>query len=87
MSCETECTDLISVAPTDLENFPRDYVWQGSTYLVGKTFESLQEMFTSTKEIQVCVNIQQIDNVCDSHCECNSIGGLTFFFFCLYTVL
>jgi hypothetical protein len=48
---------LISVAPTDLENFPKDCVWQGSTYLVGKTFESLQEMFTSTKEIQVCVNV------------------------------
>ncbi|PSN42978.1 hypothetical protein C0J52_13214 [Blattella germanica] len=36
----------------DIENFPKEYVWQGSTYLVGKTFESLQEMFTSTKEIQ-----------------------------------
>jgi hypothetical protein len=59
VSCETEFTGLIFVVPTDLENFPKDYVWQGSTYLVGKTFESLQEMFTSTKEIQVCVNIQQ----------------------------
>jgi DNA-directed RNA polymerase len=56
--CETERTGLISVALADLENFPKDCVWQGSTYLVGKTFESLQEMFTSTKEIQVCVNIQ-----------------------------
>jgi hypothetical protein len=51
-------TDLIFVAPTNLENFPKDYVWQGSTYLVGKTFESQQEMFTSTKEIQVCVRAE-----------------------------
>ncbi|KAJ9581673.1 hypothetical protein L9F63_023149, partial [Diploptera punctata] len=36
----------------DMESFPREYIWQGSSYLVGKTFDSLQEMFTSTKEIQ-----------------------------------
>ncbi|XP_060878256.1 DNA-directed RNA polymerase, mitochondrial [Metopolophium dirhodum] len=36
----------------DIESFPKDKVWSASTYLVAKTFESLREMFTSTKEIQ-----------------------------------
>lgn len=36
----------------DIDDFPQDYVWQASTYLTVKTFESLREMFTSTKEIQ-----------------------------------
>lgn len=36
----------------DIDTFPKEYVWSASTYLVGKTFESLREMFTSTKEIQ-----------------------------------
>lgn len=36
----------------DIDSFPKDYVWSASTYLVGKTFESLRQMFTSTKEIQ-----------------------------------
>jgi hypothetical protein len=34
---------------------------------VGKTFESLQEMFTSTKEIQVCIYIQQYDHFYDTY--------------------
>lgn len=55
----------------DIENFPKDYVWQGSTYLVGKTFESLQEMFTSTKEIQdwftECARL--ISHVCGQNVE------------------
>ncbi|XP_075209768.1 mitochondrial RNA polymerase [Lycorma delicatula] len=36
----------------DIEAFPNEYVWSASTYLVGKTFESLRQMFTSTREIQ-----------------------------------
>ncbi|GLG94679.1 DNA-directed RNA polymerase [Gryllus bimaculatus] len=36
----------------DIEDFPKEYVWHGSSYLVVKTFDSLREMFTSTKEIQ-----------------------------------
>jgi DNA-directed RNA polymerase len=36
----------------DIDEFPRDWVWPASTYLTSKTFESLREMFTSTKEIQ-----------------------------------
>jgi hypothetical protein len=40
----------------DIDSFPKDKVWSASTYLVAKTFESLREMFTSTKEIQVKLN-------------------------------
>lgn len=36
----------------DIDEFPKDWVWPASSYLTSKTFESLQEMFTSTKEIQ-----------------------------------
>ncbi|XP_014294604.1 DNA-directed RNA polymerase, mitochondrial [Halyomorpha halys] len=36
----------------DLEDFPKEHVWQGSHYLVHKTFYSIAEMFTSTREIQ-----------------------------------
>ncbi|XP_063243144.1 DNA-directed RNA polymerase, mitochondrial [Bacillus rossius redtenbacheri] len=36
----------------DIDNFPKDSIWSASSYLVVKTFESLREMFTSTKEIQ-----------------------------------
>ncbi|XP_046673153.1 DNA-directed RNA polymerase, mitochondrial isoform X2 [Homalodisca vitripennis] len=36
----------------DIDSFPKEYVWPASTYLVLKTFESLREMFNSTKEIQ-----------------------------------
>lgn len=36
----------------DIDEFPKDWVWPASTYLTSKTFESLREMFTSTREIQ-----------------------------------
>ncbi|XP_017021954.1 DNA-directed RNA polymerase, mitochondrial [Drosophila kikkawai] len=36
----------------DIDDFPKDWVWPASTYLTAKTFESLREMFTSTREIQ-----------------------------------
>lgn len=36
----------------DIDEFPKEWVWPASTYLTTKTFESLREMFTSTKEIQ-----------------------------------
>lgn len=36
----------------DIEDFPKDLVWQASSYLTVKTFESLREMFKSTREIQ-----------------------------------
>ncbi|XP_059474955.1 DNA-directed RNA polymerase, mitochondrial [Neocloeon triangulifer] len=36
----------------DLDNFPKDMVWQASSYLSSKTFASLGSLFTSAKEIQ-----------------------------------
>lgn len=38
----------------DIEDFPKDKVFDASLYLTQKTFYCLQKMFTSTKEIQVC---------------------------------
>lgn len=38
---------------TDIDDFPKEYVWSASQYLVIKTFDSIREMFTSTREIQV----------------------------------
>lgn len=35
-----------------IDSFPKESVWAASTYLTMKTFESLSEMFTSTKQIQ-----------------------------------
>lgn len=35
-----------------IDDFPQESVWAASSYLTTKTFESLREMFTSTKEIQ-----------------------------------
>jgi DNA-directed RNA polymerase len=36
----------------DIDEFPKDMVWAASSYLTGRTFESLRTMFTSTREIQ-----------------------------------
>ncbi|XP_043196144.1 DNA-directed RNA polymerase, mitochondrial-like [Amphibalanus amphitrite] len=36
----------------DIPDFPKEHVWQGSHYLVTRTFMSLQQMFTAAKEIQ-----------------------------------
>lgn len=36
----------------NIGTFPPEFVWPASTYLTSRTFESLGEMFTSTKEIQ-----------------------------------
>ncbi|XP_023945104.2 DNA-directed RNA polymerase, mitochondrial [Bicyclus anynana] len=36
----------------DIEEFPKEQVWACSQYLAAKTFDSLQEMFSSTKLIQ-----------------------------------
>ncbi|KAJ6649912.1 DNA-directed RNA polymerase, mitochondrial [Pseudolycoriella hygida] len=35
-----------------IDSFPKEAIWQASGYLTAKTFESLREMFKSTKEIQ-----------------------------------
>ncbi|KAH7960437.1 hypothetical protein HPB49_019575 [Dermacentor silvarum] len=36
----------------DLDDFPQEHCWAAGHYLVQKTFLSLQEMFTATREIQ-----------------------------------
>ncbi|XP_075980404.1 mitochondrial RNA polymerase [Anticarsia gemmatalis] len=36
----------------DIDEFPKEHVWSCSQYLTAKTFDSLREMFTSTKLIQ-----------------------------------
>ncbi|KAG5851369.1 hypothetical protein ANANG_G00092560 [Anguilla anguilla] len=36
----------------DIDDFPQDYVWDASHYLVHQVFNSLKEMFTGTREIQ-----------------------------------
>ncbi|XP_050677146.1 DNA-directed RNA polymerase, mitochondrial [Leptidea sinapis] len=36
----------------DIDAFPKEHVWPCSHYLTNKTFDSLREMFTSTKHIQ-----------------------------------
>ncbi|XP_055917453.1 DNA-directed RNA polymerase, mitochondrial [Eupeodes corollae] len=55
----------------DIDNFPSEWVWPASTYLTTKTFESLREMFTSTKEIQdwftECSRL--ISGVCNQNVE------------------
>ncbi|XP_016945541.3 DNA-directed RNA polymerase, mitochondrial [Drosophila suzukii] len=55
----------------DIDEFPKDWVWPASTYLTTKTFESLREMFTSTREIQdwftECARL--ISGVCSQNVE------------------
>ncbi|KAH8413246.1 hypothetical protein KR009_009118 [Drosophila setifemur] len=55
----------------DIDDFPKDWVWPASTYLTTKTFESLREMFTSTREIQdwftECARL--ISGVCSQNVE------------------
>ncbi|XP_050995812.1 DNA-directed RNA polymerase, mitochondrial [Acomys russatus] len=36
----------------ELSDFPQEYVWEASHYLVRQVFKSLQEMFSSTRAIQ-----------------------------------
>lgn len=36
----------------ELSDFPQEFVWEASHYLVRQVFKSLQEMFTSTRAIQ-----------------------------------
>ncbi|XP_041061026.1 DNA-directed RNA polymerase, mitochondrial isoform X1 [Carcharodon carcharias] len=36
----------------EVEDFPKDHVWDASHYLVRQVFSSLKEMFTGTREIQ-----------------------------------
>lgn len=36
----------------EIDEFPKDYVWDASHYLVRQVFSALKEMFTGTREIQ-----------------------------------
>ncbi|XP_038858275.1 DNA-directed RNA polymerase, mitochondrial-like [Salvelinus namaycush] len=36
----------------EIDDFPKEYVWDASHYLVHQVFSSLKEMFTGTREIQ-----------------------------------
>ncbi|TSK53675.1 DNA-directed RNA polymerase, mitochondrial [Bagarius yarrelli] len=36
----------------ELDDFPKEYIWDASHYLVHQVFSSLKEMFTGTREIQ-----------------------------------
>ncbi|XP_051978328.1 DNA-directed RNA polymerase, mitochondrial [Xyrauchen texanus] len=36
----------------EIDDFPKEYVWDASHYLVQQVFSSLKEMFTGTREIQ-----------------------------------
>lgn len=53
-----------------IDSFPQESVWTASSYLATKTFDSLSEMFTSTKEIQdwltscarlIALNLQNVE--------------------------
>ncbi|OCU00680.1 hypothetical protein XELAEV_18006459mg [Xenopus laevis] len=37
----------------EMDNFPKEYVWEASHYLVQQVFSSLKEMFSGTREIQL----------------------------------
>lgn len=62
----------------DIDDFPKDWVWPASTYLTTKTFESLREMFNSTREIQdwftECARL--ISGVCGKNVEWSTPLGL-----------
>lgn len=62
----------------DIDQFPKESVWSGSSYLTGRTFESLGSMFTSTREIQdwftECARL--ISSVCGQNVEWVTPMGL-----------
>lgn len=55
----------------DIDDFPKEHVWHASTYLVAKTFASLREMFSSTKEIQdwLTESARLISQICGQNVE------------------
>lgn len=55
----------------DVEDFPKEWVWSASAYLANKTFDSIREMFTSTKEIQdwFFESARLISTVCQDNVE------------------
>ncbi|CRL00537.1 CLUMA_CG013798, isoform A [Clunio marinus] len=55
----------------DIEDFPKEWVWSAANYLTIKTFDSLGEIFTSTKEIQDWLTdcARLISTVCGQNVE------------------
>lgn len=62
----------------DIEDFPSEWVWSASAYLANKTFDSIREMFTSTKEIQdwFFESARLISSVCNDNVEWTTPLGL-----------
>ncbi|XP_072804253.1 DNA-directed RNA polymerase, mitochondrial isoform X4 [Vicugna pacos] len=44
----------------ELHNFPQEFLWEASHYLVRQVFNSLQEMFSGTRSIQIKGGIQSL---------------------------
>lgn len=44
----------IQCTPLSVPAYPQEFVWEASHYLVRQVFNSLQEMFSGTRAIQVC---------------------------------
>uniref|UniRef100_A0A3P8UQT3 DNA-directed RNA polymerase n=1 Tax=Cynoglossus semilaevis TaxID=244447 RepID=A0A3P8UQT3_CYNSE len=45
----------------EIDEFPKEYVWEASSYLVRLVFSALKEMFTGTRKIQVNSPLQKIN--------------------------
>lgn len=62
----------------DIDDFPKTHVWAASSYLTGRTFDSIRSMFTSTREIQdwftECARL--ISSVCGENVEWVTPMGL-----------
>lgn len=55
----------------DIDDFPQEWIWGASAYLANKTFDSIREMFTSTKEIQdwFFETARLISSICNENVE------------------
>ncbi|KAF6211097.1 hypothetical protein GE061_014211 [Apolygus lucorum] len=55
----------------DIDDFPKEHVWSASHYLATKTFDSIREMFSSTREIQdwFTESARMISQICGRNVE------------------
>uniref|UniRef100_A0A0K8SQM1 DNA-directed RNA polymerase n=1 Tax=Lygus hesperus TaxID=30085 RepID=A0A0K8SQM1_LYGHE len=55
----------------DIDDFPKEFVWNASHYLASKTFDSIREMFSSTREIQdwFTESARMISQICGRNVE------------------
>lgn len=62
----------------DIDDFPSEWVWNASAYLSSKTFDSIRQMFTSTREIQdwFFESARLISSVCNENVEWTTPLGL-----------